>query len=345
MLKSFASDNYSGIAPEIMDAIVSANHGHQAAYGNDDFTKEVQKILKQTFGKKIEAYFAYNGTAANSVLLKAVLRSHHAIICSDVAHVATQEVGATNNLTGCPMFLVSHHNGKITAEAIQEAYTKATFWGHHGSLPKVVSIAQSTELGTVYSLEEVRAISTVCKANQLIFHMDGCRLPNAVAALNCSLKEATNDVGVDILSFGGTKNGLMMGEVMIFFQPELAMEFAYIHKQSLQLYSKMRFLSAQFIPYLRDALWHRYASHANAMAKRLAKGLLTLSGVKLAFPQQSNQVFIYLTEPIIKATQNVYPFYLWDPKQNLARLVTSFDTTTQEVDHFIELATQAEKSI
>ncbi len=340
-MKSFASDNYSGAAPEIMQAIIEANCEHQPSYGNDSYTAQAQELLKATFGHQSESFFVYNGTAANSVALKAIVRSHHAILCSSTAHIATQEVGAVNNLTGCQTFIIPHENGKISAAAVQAAYNKATYWGHHGNLPKIVSVAQTTELGTVYSFDELRAISKVCRDNELIFHMDGCRLSNAAAFLNCSLVEVTRDVGVDVLSFGGTKNGLLFGEAIIFFKPELAKEFAYIHKQNLQLNSKMRFLSAQFIPYLRDKLWHRYAEHANQMCQRLTTGLLELEGVKLAYPQQSNQVFVYLPEKIIQATQNTYPFYLWDKEKKLARLVASFDTTIDDVDTFVKLARTA----
>jgi len=339
-LKSFASDNYSGIAPEILQAIIAANHEHAPSYGNDSYTQQAQELLAHTFGQDSKTYFTYNGTGANSVGLKAILRSHHAIICTNTAHIATQETGAVNNLTGCPTLLAPHEQGKITVAGIKKAYEGSTQWGHHSSLPKVVSVAQSTELGTVYSLEELQAIGAICKDLQLIFHMDGCLLSNAAVYLNCSLTEVTRAIGVDVLSFGGTKNGLMLGEVIVFFRPELAEEFAYVHKQNLQLNSKMRFLSAQFIPYLKDNLWHTYASHANNMCHYLVEKLLLLAGVKLAYPVQTNQAFIYLPEKIIQATQPHYPFYLWDQSVNLARLVTSFDTTKQDVDDFISLASK-----
>ena len=340
-MKSFASDNYSGVAPEIMSAIIAANEGHQPAYGNDLYTAQATELLQDTFGKNCIPYFVYNGTAANSVGLHAILRSHHAILCSDIAHIATQEVGAVTNLTGCPTFLIPHENGKITPAGIRKIYEQVSFWGHHGNLPKVVSLAQSTEFGTVYSVEELRAISTICKELQLFFHMDGCRLSNAAAHLDVSLAALTRDIGVDVLSFGGTKNGLMFGEAIVFLRPELAAEFAYVHKQNLQLNSKMRFLAAQFIPYLKDQLWHRYASHANQMAQRLAKALFQLEGAKPAYPVQTNQIFAHLSDKIIQATQETYPFYIWDKKTNLVRLVTSFDTTEEDVDHFIELARHA----
>ena len=339
-VKSFASDNYSPIAPEILEAIISANQDHQPSYGNDIYTQQAEELLRETFGAHIKSFFAYNGTAANVAGLKAILKSHHAIICSDLAHIVVHEVNAATNMTGCPTLLIQNHDGKITADEIQVCYDNATYWGYHANLPKVVSITQSTEVGTVYTRDELLAISAVCKKNQLLFHMDGCRLSNAAAALNCSLKDITTDVGVDVLSFGGTKNGLMLGEAIIFFKPELSNEFAYIHKQSLQLNSKMRFLSAQFIPYLKDKLWHRYAAHANKMAKLLSDGLSKIKGVTINYPVQTNQVFATVPEKLIQATIEKYPYYIRDKKINQVRLVTSFDTTEEEINHFTELASK-----
>lgn len=338
VLKSFASDNYSGVAPEIMQAILEANQGHQPSYGNDSYTEQAQELLKQAFGEDIKTYFAYNGTGANSAALKAIIKSHHALICSDISHVATQEVGAAINLIGCSTLLIPHENGKITVESIKQTYQNASYWGHHGNLPKVVSIAQSTELGTVYTIEEIQSIAKICREYNLLLHMDGCRLANAAAYLDCSLKAITRDVGVDVLSFGGTKNGLMFGEVIVFFKPELAEEFAYIHKQSLQLNSKMRFISAQFIPYLKDKLWHKYALHANHMCQQLAEKLAKLDGVKISYPVQTNQLFASLPQKIVMATQTIYPFYIWQQDCNMARFGTSFDTTINDVERFIELA-------
>lgn len=338
-MKSFASDNYSGVALEIMQAIINVNHEHQPSYGNDIYTQHAQELFQQTFGKDTISYFAYNGTGANSVALKAILRSHHSLICSDISHIATQEVGAAFNLTGCSTLLIPHKNGKITAEDIGQIYTRSSQWGHHGNLPKVVSIAQSTELGTMYTIEELRGIAAICKKHNLIFHMDGCRLANAAASMGCSLAAISSEVGVDVLSFGGTKNGLMFGEAVIFFRPELAKEFSYIHKQSLQLNSKMRFISAQFIPYLKDKLWFKYATCANQMCQKLADGISKLDEIKIAYPVQTNQLFVHLPQKMIEATQTIYPYYIWEPESNMARLVTSFDTTEDDINGFLKLAT------
>lgn len=335
-MKSFASDNYSGIAPEIMQAIIEANKEHQPAYGDDIYTQQAKELLRETFGPKTHSYFAFNGTGANCAALKAIIKSHHAILCSDQAHILNQEVGAITNLSGCSLIPINSNNGKITAEAIQDTFKKAMFYSPHSTKPKVVSITQPTELGTIYTLDELKAIAMVCKEHNLLFHMDGCRLSNAAVALNCSLAALTSETGVDALSFGGAKNGLMLGEAIIFFREELQEEFAYIHKQTLQLNSKMRFMSAQFIPYLKDHLWHKYASHANKMCHYLAEQLSILNEVKLAYPVQTNQLFAYVPEHKIKETQAKYPYYIWE-EPNLIRLVTSFDTTYEDVDTFISL--------
>lgn len=336
-MRSFASDNYSGACIEVLKAIESANKQHAPAYGNDVFTAEASALLKETFGDKVEPFFVYNGTAANTLALKAIIRSHHAIICPNTSHIATNEVGSVHNSIGCSLITVTHHQGKLTPAQIEEECRKAAFNGIHSNKPKVVSIAQATEFGTLYTAAEIQKIAATCKKNNLYLHMDGCRLSNAAVALNQTLKSLTADAGVDVLSFGGAKNGLLFGEAVIFFHKALAEEFVYIQKQSLQLQSKMRFLSAQFIPYLRDKLWQRNAAHANAMCQLLAKGLAQHPKIKLAYPVESNQIFAYFPAEAITATQSVFPFYVWEEGTNLIRLVTSFDTTEEEVREFLKL--------
>ena len=209
-MKSFSSDNYSGISPEILQAIQEANIGHVPSYGNDSYTEKSISLFKKEFGDSVEVYFVYNGTAANVLSLKAVTQSHHAIICADSAHIVSHEFGAPVAMIGCMLLPASSENGKISAAAIEDAYLKATYWGRHSNLPKVLSIAQATELGAVYSVEELLEISAICKKYNLIFHMDGCRLANAAVYLKTSFKALTADVGVDVLSFGGTKNGILI---------------------------------------------------------------------------------------------------------------------------------------
>lgn len=335
-MKSLASDNYSGVSPEILQAIIEANHDHVPAYGNDPYTEKAISLFKNLFGESSSIYFVSNGTAANTLGLKTVTRSHHAIICSESAHIACQEVGAPTHAIGCMLLPVSHQQGKITPSAIEETYHQAVYWGRHANLPKVLSIAQSTEFGTVYTLKELQAIGQICQQYHLIFHMDGCRLANAALALNASFQQLTVDTGVDILSFGGTKNGLMFGEALIFLKPGLDGEFEYIQKQQLQLLSKMRFLSAQFIPYLEQSLWYKNAKQANAMCQKLAQGL-SHKGIQFAYPPETNQIFAYFTEKQIEDTQHLMPYYVWNKPSNLVRFVTSFDTTEEEIDYFLKL--------
>jgi threonine aldolase len=337
-MKSFASDNYSGIDPEILHAISAANTAHSPAYGEDVYTEKAIALLRKEFGTAAAIYFVYNGTAANTLALKAITKSHHAIICADCAHIYTQEVGAVVNFTGCSILPVPHQNGKLSAEGIEQAYLMSAFWGRHTNKSAVVSIAQATEYGTVYSLAELQAIAVVCKKYQLLLHMDGCRLANAAAALNVSLRTLTADIGVDVLTFGGTKNGLLFGEAIIFFNAALAVEFEYIQKQGLQLHSKMRFLSAQFIPYLEKNLWHKNAAHANAMTQLLQTGLQKNPAIRIAYPVQTNQLFAYFPETVISATMAAFPYYVWDKTQSIVRLVTTFDTSEEDVSKFINLA-------
>ncbi|MBV8802420.1 MAG: hypothetical protein JO131_05580, partial [Gammaproteobacteria bacterium] len=213
--------------------------------------------------------------------------------------------------------------------------------GRHNNLPKVVSIAQATEYGTVYSIDELIEISAVCKKYKLLFHMDGCRLANAAVYLKTSIKEMTADIGVDVLSYGGTKNGLLSGEAIVFFRENIANEFEYIQKQGLQLQSKMRFLSAQFIPYLEKNIWFRNAKQANDMATRIANSLEKINSIKIAYPVQTNQIFAYFPKNIIDVTQKEFSYYIWDEKTNLVRLVTSFDTTVEDVNNFTNIIEKA----
>jgi len=342
-MRSFASDNNSGIEAEILAAIMAANVAHATPYGNDPYTEKAAELLKQTFGKSSTAYFVNNGTAANVLSLQAMVRSYNAIICANSAHIIVHEVGAVVNFSGCSIFAIPQQHGKITAAAIEARYLES-LQERHNNKPNVVSIAQTTECGTVYSIDELSAIAAVCKKYKLLFHMDGCRLSNAAAALNKSLKEITADVGVDVLTFGGTKNGLLFGEAIIFFREDLAADFGYIQKQGLQLNSKMRFLAAQFIPYIEKNIWLKNAGHANLMCQRLAKGLATRKDIKFVYPVESNQLFAYFSKSIIRATQAKFPYYILDEKTNFIRVVTSFDTSETEVDEFINLALAVKES-
>jgi threonine aldolase len=333
-MRSFASDNNSGIAPEILQAIIEANNNHATPYGNDPYTERAVELLKETFGKNIAAFFVNNGTAANVLSLNTITRSYNAIICADTAHLLAHEAGASANFIGCSFFTIPNTHGKISASDIEKKYL-ASINERHNNKPSVVSISQTTEFGTVYTIEELRAIADVCKKYQLFFHMDGCRLSNAAVSLKKSLKEITADVGVDVLSFGGTKNGLLFGESVIFFRKELAENFSYIQKQGLQLNSKMRFLSAQFIPYLEKNIWQRNATQANLMCHQLSERLLKRKDITLAHPVESNQLFAYFPKDVIEKTQTKFPYYILDDKTGLIRIVTNFDTTKKDIEEFV----------
>lgn len=340
MKRSFTSDNSSGIHPEVLAAIVAANSGHEPAYGTDSWTDRVKEAFRSAFGEKASAFLVSNGTAANVLGLMAMTRPHHAIVCSDVAHIHTSECGATERFTGCKLILVPSKlkQAKLSPQTIA-AELKSAGKSVHKVQPRVVSITQSTELGTMYTLEEIRLISSFCKENGLLLHMDGARLANAAAALNCGLKELTADAGVDVLSFGGTKNGLMGAEAVIIFNPTLSVDFEFTRKQSLQLISKMRFTAAQFLAYFEDDLWRRNAAHSNSMAQLLSLGAREVTGVELPNPTQVNSVFAVIPDEWILPLQSVLNFHVWQSDyrsgKSLVRWVCSFDTTPSDVDEFV----------
>lgn len=343
ILASFASDNYSGVCQEAMLAIQMANSGPAPAYGNDLYTKTAADLIKKELGKKIEVFFVFNGSGANISGLRAITRSIHSIVCAQTAHIATQETGAVFNHTGCKLLLIPSSDGKISAGAVREAVEKERYWGKHATQPKVVSISLPTEYGTIYTIKELKEIAKACKELDLLFHIDGCRLYNAAVALDCSLKELTADVGVDVLSLGGTKNGLLAAEAVVFFNPSLAVDFPHIHKQSLQLASKMRFISAQYIPFFEEKIWKKNAENANRMTQLLAKGLKNLPKVHFSQKVESNQIFVKLPKKAIEALQKNFLFHVWDAKEGEIRLITSFDTTEKEVEAFISHAKKAIK--
>ena len=331
--KMFASDNNSGIHPAILDALTEANDGHVPAYGDDSYTASASCKFKEHFGEDCEVLFVFNGTGANVTGLKAMVRSHQAIICTTGAHIHADEGGAAEGFIGGKLLTVPSLDGKLTVEGIAEQL-------HHignqqRSQPKVVSISQCTELGTVYTIEEIKEITSFAHANGLYVHMDGARLSNAAAHLGCSFAEMTVEAGIDMLAFGGTKNGLMIGEAVVCFNQELASELKYIRKQGMQLGSKMRFVAAQFDRLLTDDLWLENASQANRMARLLADGLQKFPEVSLTQPVESNAVFISLPKEQIEQLQQNYAFALWNAANHEIRLVASFDTTDEDVHLFL----------
>lgn len=335
MKSSFASDNFAGVHPDIMFAIQKANEGHAMAYGDDPWTEKFNQLIQKTFGDHAEGFVVFNGTAANVCILKHILSPWQAILCPVSAHIWTDECGAPQANSGCTLLPIQGQFGKITP-AQCESLLHGQGNQHHVQ-PAVLSITQSTELGTVYTLEELKALGSFARKHDLLFHVDGARLCNAAASLGCSLKALTTDIGVDVLSFGGTKNGLMGAEAVIFLKEGLAKNFQYIRKQSMQLASKMRFLSAQMIALLEGDLWLQNASHANAMAKLLESKLQRhFPELPILYPVQANAVFVQLpSTEILKKLQKKSFFWIWDHDKAVARWMTSWDTEPAFVESFI----------
>ncbi|MFK0570467.1 threonine aldolase family protein [Endozoicomonas sp.] len=336
MARFFTSDNASGVCPEVMSALVAENAGHAGAYGNDALTCEAIEMVKQALGRPAEVFFVYNGTAANTLACKAALRSIDSIVCPDTAHIVTNEVGAPVNATGSRVITVKSTHGKIVPEQILKASQDESWWGMHATRPRLVSISQSTEWGTVYSLDELAAIKTVCTELGMLLHVDGCRIYNAAVALDCTLEEMCEHI--DILSLGGTKNGLMFGEALVFFNTEAADGFLHLRKQGLQLHSKMRFISAQFKALFTDELWKKNAARANSMTSLLVEGLSQCPDIELVCPAETNQAFFSIPTELAVQLQAIKDFYQNGPQPGVYRMVTSFDTTEEEVKSFVQEA-------
>lgn len=331
-MRSFASDNNSGVHPLIMDAVIKANEDHAIGYGDDPWTAEATVKIRSIFGEEASPFFVFNGTGANSVALQAVTRSFNNILCAETAHIYVDECGAPARMTGCALVAIPTTDGKLTPELIKPRLHN--FGVCHHSQPKAVYISQVTELGTVYTIEEVKAIADLLHAHDMYLHMDGARLANACAYLNCTMKQLTVDAGVDILSFGGTKNGMMMGEAVISFRPEITENLQYYRKQSAQLASKLRYLSAQFIPYLENNLWLENAMKANISALKLAEVLKQYPQIQFTQKVETNQIFFTIPSEPLKKLQEKYFFYVWNEENNEARLVTSWDTTGEDIAGF-----------
>jgi threonine aldolase len=328
-MRSFASDNNSGIHPAIMNALTSANADHAPGYGSDPWTDAALRKFKNLFGPAAEPFIVFNGTGANSIALQAVTRPFNSIICAQTAHIYVDECGAPARMTGATIIAVPASDGKLTPDLIRP-HLRHFDVCHHAS-PKAVYISQATELGTVYTVDEVKAIADLLHAHNMYLHVDGARLANACAHLDCSLRQITVDAGVDILSFGGTKNGMMTGEAVIAFRPEIAGHLAYFRKQSAQLASKMRFLSAQFLPYLDNDLWLQNARHANGMAVRLAGILRQFPEIRLTQRMETNQLFFTMPPAAARKLEENYFFYYWNEDACEVRLVTSWDTTDEDL--------------
>ena len=339
--KHFASDNYSGAHPDILKAVTSVNAGHYTAYGDDKFTAAAIKKFQEHFGERIDVYFVFGGTAANVLGLEMMTESYHGIICADSAHIHVDECGAPEKFTGCKLLTVPSPDGKLTVDQIVH-FLSMTGVEHH-SQPKVISITQSTETGTVYTPEEIEELAGFAHKHDMFLHVDGARLANAAASLDVNLSDISGDVGVDVLSFGGAKNGMMFGEAIIFFKRSYSKQFKFVRKQGMQLMSKMRFISAQFEAYLSNNLWLKNARHSNEMAKLLASELEKISEITITQKVQANVVFAIIPKEVIPAIQEKYYFYVWNEETSEARLMTSFDTTKKDVKNFVRAMKEALK--
>lgn len=331
---SFASDNYAGIHPDILKAIAEANNKHVPAYGGDHYTARAIEKFHEQFGNDIEVYFVFNGTAANVTSILSLTRSYHAVICAAKAHIQMDECGAPEKITGAKLLLVPSVDGKITIDKMQTHLERVG--DQHHVQPRVVSISQSTEFGTVYTPQEIKTIAEFAHKNKMFLHMDGARIGNAAASLDVTLRTITKDAGVDVLSFGGTKNGMMVGEAVVFFNRDLAKDFQFIRKQNMQLASKMRFISAQFHALLSNDLWLRNARHANKMARLLADKLAAIPGVNITQSVDANGIFAIFPRQHISRLQEKFHFYVWNEMTDEVRLMTSFDTTEDEINDFVE---------
>ncbi len=333
MKRGFGSDNHSGISPEILEAITKANVEHALAYGDDEYCQRTEEVFRQTFGEQARVYFVFNGTGANVLNIDAMCRSHHAVVCAETAHINVDECGAPQRIVGCKLLTVLTPDGKLTPELVKTQLHGFGF--EHHSQPRAISIAQSTELGTLYTLNEIRALADLAHSYNMYLHMDGARLANAAVALGCTFKEMTTDCGVDCLSFGGTKNGLLMGESCVLLNPALDVDMKYRRKQMSQLCSKMRFIAVQFETYLTTDLWRRNAEHSNRMAQLLYESLQDIPEVKVMYPVQVNSVFAQLPHEVWTKLLDDYFFYDWDEANDEVRWMCSFDTTEEDINNFV----------
>jgi threonine aldolase len=332
--RGFASDNNSGVSPEVIKKISEVNVGHEIGYGDDPYTREATLLFKQHFGSKAIPYFVFTGTAANVLGISAAKHSFNSVICASTSHINEDECGAPEKFSGSKLIAIDTQEGKLTPELIIPHLVKFDF--EHHSQPGIISISQPTEMGTLYSVKEIKSLSQLAKRHGMFLHMDGARLANAAVGMNLPFKTFTADAGVDILSFGGTKNGLLAAESVIFFNEEICKHFKYIRKQGMQLASKMRFISAQFIAYFSDDLWKKNATHANKMAQKLAMEVKDMKEVKITQQVESNGVFAIIPKQIIKTLQKEVFFYPWNETSGEVRWMASFDTTEQDIDNFVK---------
>ena len=326
-----ASDNWAPAHPLVMQAVLEANEAHAPSYGSDSWTEEAQKIIQETFKSQCKVFIVPTGTGANIFGLKLACRRHESVICTDIAHIHYQESGAAESLIGCKLLTVPHREGKITPEALLKKLKLERAFGKHSTSPRVLSIAQPTEVGTVYNLEELTALSKLCKAENLLFHIDGSRLYNAAASLKITLQEIVKATQLDILSLGGTKNGLIGAEALLIFNPHLEEGSDHLQKQTLQLLSKMRYLSAQYIPFFKNELWRNLALHANQKAQEIAAIIKANPHLSLSYPVETNQIFFTAPAAWVSLIQEKIFCYPWDQEKNEVRFIASWNTSEQDV--------------
>jgi threonine aldolase len=337
--RSFASDNNAGIHPKILQAVTAANRGHVVGYGDDPYTEAAARKFKQHFGADIEVFMVFNGTAANCLSLKALTQTYQAVICTEAAHIYTDECGAPEKFTGCKLIPIAAPDGKLTVESVSGAYHG--IGDQHHVQPCVISITQVTEMGTIYQPKEIRGLARFAHERNMFLHMDGARIANAAVSLGLNLRQATRDLGVDALSFGGTKNGAMGAEAVVFFNKKLARDFQYLRKQGMQLASKMRFISVQFEALLSNDLWRKNAQHANRMAALLAQEIRKIPQVGIVYPVEANGVFAQIPRQAIAKLRKRYFFYVWNEEESVVRWMCSFDTTEADVKGFAKFVAEA----
>jgi len=332
---SFASENYAGVHPAMMEALTNANTGYALPYANDEYTAEAIEGIREVFGHNVEVGFTFNGTGANNYGIAAVTQKYHSVFCSDVAHLYVDESTAPEAFIGCRLYPVKSNVGKIIPEALVSAIKR--IGDVHHPQAKVVSLTQPTEYGTVYTVDELRVIKKICTDNNMLLHVDGARLFNAAVFLGLTLKEMITDTGVDILTLGGTKAGMMFGEAVVFFNANNDGSLRYQLKRSMQLASKNRFIAAQFTAILRNNLWHQVANYTNNLAKILVEGIAAIPGVKLAYPVETNAVFLNMSVSVYEKLQPHANFYYWNTEREEVRLMLSFNNTTEDVEQFLTL--------
>jgi threonine aldolase len=330
--RSFASDNNAPVHGEVLEAILRANEGYVVGYGDDPYTESAVAKFREHFGEDVAVFFVFNGTAANVLSLQALTRPYHAVLCPELSHIYTDECGAPEKFTGCKLVPLQAPMGKLTVKTVVDAYHG--IGDQHHVQPRVISITQATEMGTVYKAAEIEALARFAHQRRMFLHVDGARISNAAAAAGLTLRQATRDLGVDVLSFGGTKNGLMGVEAVVFFRPEPTQEFLYVRKQGMQLASKMRYMAVQMEALLTNDLWRRNAEHSNLMARLLEQEVKKIPRVKIVYPVEANGVFAQIPREAIQKIQERYFFYVWSEEDSVVRWMCSFDTTEEDVRTF-----------